>query len=111
MPGKSLRALVVAVILGSGLSFGSPIEATPTKSSPNCPVSTTYTTSYTGLIEAPGTTYPYTTTVVIDDVIYPTTTYTTTDKGTWTYHGTTSTYAVVETVTSTNYYGPFPGCY
>ncbi|KAH7912649.1 hypothetical protein BJ138DRAFT_757359 [Hygrophoropsis aurantiaca] len=77
--------------------------ATPTS---NCPVTSVITSTYTGLIEAPGTTYPYTTTVTLTEVSIPPST--TTITGTWTYEGTTSTYT--ETETYTNYYGPWPGC-
>ncbi|KAI0919485.1 hypothetical protein AcW1_003280 [Taiwanofungus camphoratus] len=103
--------------------LSAPQAGTPTFNS-SCPYTTVFTTTYTGLIEAPGTTYPYTTTVVLTSVSYPLATSTETE--TYTFSGTvwegsptytitttdyTSTYT--ETFVYTNYYGepPYPsGC-
>ncbi|KIJ63853.1 hypothetical protein HYDPIDRAFT_40872 [Hydnomerulius pinastri MD-312] len=89
---------VFSVCLLSALFAGVLAEVT------DCPVTYTVTTSYTGLIEAPGTTYPYTTTVTLTEVSYPLTTQTSTEA--WTYEGTTSTYTY--TTTYTDWWGPFP---
>ncbi|KAH7921852.1 hypothetical protein BV22DRAFT_1131938 [Leucogyrophana mollusca] len=96
--------ITACVVLFAGVGVvDAAAAATPAQ---NCPVTSTITSTYTGLIEAPGTTYPYTTTVTLTEVSYPLTTQTITEA--WTYEGSSSTYT--ETETYTNYYGPFPGC-
>ncbi|KAH7882847.1 hypothetical protein F5I97DRAFT_1831745 [Phlebopus sp. FC_14] len=72
--------------------------AAPAAQGGSCPVTSMVPTIYTGVIEAPGTTYPYTNTLNILQLSLPLTTVTTT--GTWTYDGTTSTYTETKTLTA-----------
>ncbi|KAL6305159.1 hypothetical protein BKA93DRAFT_749291 [Sparassis latifolia] len=100
---KAAVALVCATAV-----LAAPQAASPTVD-PLCPASYTETLSYTGLIEAPGTTYPYTTTVTITGVEYPIAT--STETGIYTFSGVINSGTPGETPVTTVYTASYTEIY